>query len=1055
MLRRTGSTYSTTPIAMNLGSHLDYFDVNNASAVVISPDGEYAFVTGYNRYIQGVLSHDPNENPNNPAGGNIGIIKDPLGPAPKLVGATRPIPMSWPDNLTLSPDGKVLYAAYRGNNFVMAFDVDQMIATVNDANFASKLETTPVDDLNPAIDLRANYKMIKPGIGWSDPVFGVPTGATNGPIATGGLPQGLESLGGLSLTLLTPIGSESDLTPEFTWKLEPPSGVTNLTAKIYVSTFGNGDGLFPTDLSDIHGHPGRIVDGVLVSGTAGAGGTLNFAYTLPNTGKLTAGQKYTWGVEIWSGNNMVARDWMPFSSAPVENGKPFGSVTVLTHGFQLNPAVDPNNLPSNLSSLASLPVLNNLFFNVQGGIAQFYEMAEYIARSGGDGVAAKYDKPSGKWLVFYDGVSGLQGIDLVTAALRPQMAGRPLVLLSDWYDESDTPDSGFSEAAADALFSALVKLNQGLSNNIFASPLHFIGHSRGTVVNSEIIQRLGTHVPTSLDIQMTSLDPHDFNQPSLDVFGILPWGDFKDPDVTRWENVAYADNYYHTLASMNALGLSSGVVMTPNGRAVSNADLNLKLNGLGGFTHDDGVLGQFPLRAGGPHSRVWRWYGGTTNLDVTEFDKGSGEIVYRRLIDINQAAIDGSGGFWYRPISLSTGTAPSEGIGTGWFLAPQGGGHPASSGAAGTPVNWSNTEVTNQSGLAVPTVFNGDFEYGNLHRTLRDLSFALPEVPGWSFHGGSFAMAFGAGGLLGLPTDRIVDAGNGNHAARLDKQNNVITHNRFYVPTDMKYLRLDTWVKDAADGDRIFVRGLNEDGSSFEIGHFSVDKKTESFVTHMLELPANMLAPGFNQANFRLQIELSSSALLGLSETWVDRIEFSKGLIEDSSGSASDKAVLFLDTTTAQPNQDHQFVKVHNPFQNAITVKLEADRSDFLVYLGAAGEQRFDTAPALVTLLNGVTIQPGQEIKVDLRADYLDAFARGFDLSDIPMTSSYLEFTIDTGTSTLTENVDLFYMADFADAAARTTAFLDEGDRLGVEADALAARLAEPAALGRLRGGSS
>jgi hypothetical protein len=46
-------------------------------------------------------------------------------------------------------------------------------------------------------------------------------------------------------------------------------------------------------------------------------------------------------------------------------------------------------------------------------------------------------------------------------------------------------------------------------------------------------------------------------------------------------------------------------------------------------------------------------------------------------------------------------------------------------------------------------------------------------------------------------------------------------------------------------------------------------------------------------------------------------------------------------------------------------------------------------------------------------------------------------------------------LADFADAAARTTAFLDEGDRLGAEADALAARLAEPAALGRLRGGSS
>jgi energy-coupling factor transporter ATP-binding protein EcfA2 len=46
-------------------------------------------------------------------------------------------------------------------------------------------------------------------------------------------------------------------------------------------------------------------------------------------------------------------------------------------------------------------------------------------------------------------------------------------------------------------------------------------------------------------------------------------------------------------------------------------------------------------------------------------------------------------------------------------------------------------------------------------------------------------------------------------------------------------------------------------------------------------------------------------------------------------------------------------------------------------------------------------------------------------------------------------------LADFAAAAARTTAFLEDGDRLGAEADALAVSLAEPAALGRLRGAAS
>src|SRR3546814_4309376 len=64
---------------------------------------------------------------------------------------------------------------------------------------------------------------------------------------------------------------------------------------------------------------------------------------------------------------------------------------------------------------------------------------------------------------------------------------------------------------------------------ILSTPLHFIGHGRGTVVNSEIIQRLGTTFPNAGNpsasdplagnggIQMTTLDIHDGNQPSLDI----------------------------------------------------------------------------------------------------------------------------------------------------------------------------------------------------------------------------------------------------------------------------------------------------------------------------------------------------------------------------------------------------------------------------------------------------------------------------------------------------------------------------------------------------------
>jgi hypothetical protein len=108
---------------------------------------------------------------------------------------------------------------------------------------------------------------------------------------------------------------------------------------------------------------------------------------------------------------------------------------------------------------------------------------------------------------------------------------QPLVLLNDWSNnnESAAPDSGFSEAVADAFFTSLVQLDQlfidenstAKQGAILNSPLHFIGFSRGTVVNSEIIQRLGTHFPEAggkensdvRDLQMTTLDPHDFDQP--------------------------------------------------------------------------------------------------------------------------------------------------------------------------------------------------------------------------------------------------------------------------------------------------------------------------------------------------------------------------------------------------------------------------------------------------------------------------------------------------------------------------------------------------------------
>jgi hypothetical protein len=211
--------------------------------------------------------------------------------------------------------------------------------------------------------------------------------------------------------------------------------------------------------------------------------------------------------------------------------------------------------------------------------------------------------------------------------------------VTDWQNESDFSDSGFSEAAADAFFAALVQLDKDA--DIFGSPLHFIGHSRGTVVNSEIIQRLGKYREDIRDIHMTSLDTHDFEQLSLNFpltelsrrvaevvaaaagavgaavagpaaglraallldrtlkaivdfvlkgagrYGIqanpLPYATFQDPEVKVWTNVAFADNYVQKGAKEEA----NHITLTPNGRQIPQADIDLLLDPLAGFGKDD------------------------------------------------------------------------------------------------------------------------------------------------------------------------------------------------------------------------------------------------------------------------------------------------------------------------------------------------------------------------------------------------------------------------------------------------------------------------------------
>lgn len=151
----------------------------------------------------------------------------------------------------------------------------------------------------------------------------------------------------------------------------------------------------------------------------------------------------------------------------------FGT-TIITHGFQ--------------DGLA--PITENEWA---------YEMAEAIlTRVNNKGCICTYIKTSG-----------------IFEKTKGDCKSGEIILLFDWAEESRIDVQGYSEAAGDALFAALI---MGAQKGDFGlERMHFIGHSRGTVVNTLAVERLlvlkkkypQLYASVSID-QVTNIDPHDW-----------------------------------------------------------------------------------------------------------------------------------------------------------------------------------------------------------------------------------------------------------------------------------------------------------------------------------------------------------------------------------------------------------------------------------------------------------------------------------------------------------------------------------------------------------------
>ncbi|MDM9385690.1 PKD domain-containing protein [Chlorogloeopsis sp. ULAP01] len=873
---------------LNLGSIYDYFDVNEGVSVVVTKDKKYGFVAGYNgsNFGSGIESIDGVQ-----AGSNIGIIKDPLSDNPQLFAATRPIPLGLTTDLALSNDDKYLYASYPLGGGIYIFDVEEMVKTlerptdyiidqfgrpIDSPFFDSRYQRpanildfdwVPIDDINPKISIAADYGIIKENRVRNQFTYGVFEGSDRAPVNVG-VTRNLAVSPPDVLKLTSPNGiKEGDLTPTFTWDFQISNEQVQ-EVNLFVSTFAEGKGLLPWDevvdlsdplfLSELNQYQkqqlltkswneykdfnrGRIVtatwkretntwywhDGITVVTQPEADPeNTSTRFTLPDIRTLTAGQNYHWAVQAISTSGQSEIEFGQFDTIAPVSTNPFSSVTVLTHGFTLFPT--NTGIPDN-----------------------FYDLADSIASVNGDspnekGLILRYDKPTSLWIpvdkqsrVLTDLTGGLNPGDenyLVTLANNIQSKyvnqNKSLVLLPEWSTngESIQSNSGFTEAAADAIFASIVQLDQALGGNVgehdntgnlvrlyddkgdlisqqgalFNSNLHFIGFSRGTVVNSEIIQRLGTYFPYAggrinadgtpvvdsngkpvRDLQMTTIDPHDFYQESLKVDLVIPgspiikdFRDFNEPQVQVWDNVTFADNYYQTVAD------PKGSTWTPNGRFIDGADVNMLLNGRTGFTEDD--------RRGSPHGNVFSWYAGTTDLAIDEVDNGYtrkarpiydqlGERSLEQLLDpqANNVLLTP----WYYS---SENQGSTEGIATGWFYSVLGGGkdqRPTMDVSKRVTVSTDNTSKAKMRGdYAVPTVFNGNFDA--IFSRMTD-----QPIPGWSLNNGANYTSLQSG----LKKWSEIGLGNSDNFALQLGANESITHNSFVVP-DWGVLRFDLHV---------------------------------------------------------------------------------------------------------------------------------------------------------------------------------------------------------------------------------------------------------------------
>ena len=335
--------------------------------------------------------------------------------------------------------------------------------------------------------------------------------------------------------------------------------------------------------------------------------------------------------------------------------------------------------------------------------------------------------------------------------------GKEIILIMDWTSESNVMMQGYSEAAADAFLAALIN-HQYSSDIYFLDKLHFIGHSRGCVVTSEIIERIVNLMenPDSMpyegmgeSISVTYLDPHPISSDMVN-----PDEEFPDvyDQVIVWDGVRYADNYYQ---SNSFLAKTLNPVGMPVEGAYNN-DLDSNIDG------------------GINHTEVHAWYFGTIDPEATnnEVEK----IVQEAQKNLSDQAPDNEGiqedvditddtrQLWYKD---------DKGLIEGFAHSPNGGN------------NIESREAPDETRAPFydyirDGIFNGDF-------TDRSLISNISDLPGWQYQGGR------GKGRSSLNT--LLELNGGLKYYR--------THNWSYIPTNVSKLSFKYRIETGEEGDSL------------------------------------------------------------------------------------------------------------------------------------------------------------------------------------------------------------------------------------------------------------